>query len=357
VPEGEYIAALLSELDYYANHELFRSRSIQSIYFGGGTPSLLKPDSLGKVIELAGALFSTSSSLEVTMEANPGGLSLEKLEGFANAGINRISFGAQSFRLNQLELLGRTHTGEDIENSIEYARAAGIDNLSLDLIYGVPEQSREDLIEDLDRFLALRLPHISLYALTIEKGTPFYQAKANKVFELPDDELVLGMMSDIDNRLLEFDYHRYEISNYCRSGYESKHNLSYWNRDDYLGVGAGAHSFCAIADSQSARRWSNYALPARYMDQVTALGSALSWHEELDNHELQYEFFFLGLRKTSGVELDSFEREFQPLKDSRYMPLIKRGVENGLLEINGKNLRLTNRGIALADSVLEDFAG
>jgi len=356
VPEKEYIGALLSELDYYAHHELFNKRAIETIYFGGGTPSLLAPGSIAQIIEGAKVLFDLPDGAEVTMEANPTGLSIESLEGFAAAGVNRISFGAQSFRSDQLELLGRNHRAEDISNSIEYARAAGLDNLSIDLIYGVPGQSRADLISDIDNFLNFDLPHLSLYALTIEKGTPFYQARANKVFSLPDDEIVLGMMDDIEERLSNAQYSRYEISNYCRLGSESKHNLAYWNRDDYLGIGAGAHSFCRTLSGLQAKRWSNYALPARYMDEATAHGGAISWQEDLGAQDLQYEFFFLGLRKTAGVELDRFEREFQPLTETHYMPVIERGIESGLLEISGKNLKLTLRGITLADSVLEEFA-
>jgi len=356
VPEKEYIGALLSELDYYAHHELFNKRSIQTIYFGGGTPSLLAPASIAQIIKGANALFDLPDGAEITMEANPTGLSIESLEGFAAAGVNRISFGAQSFRSDQLELLGRNHRAEDISNSIEYARAAGLDNLSIDLIYGVPGQSRADLISDIDNFLNLNLPHLSLYALTIEKGTPFYQARANKVFSLPDDEIVLGMMDDIEERLSNAHYSRYEISNYCRLGSESRHNLAYWNRDDYLGIGAGAHSFCRTLSGLQAKRWSNYALPVRYMDEATAHGGAISWQEDLGAQDLQYEFFFLGLRKTTGVEMDRFEEEFQPLTETRYMPVIERGVDNGLLEISGKNLKLTHRGITLADSVLEEFA-
>lgn len=350
LPEKEYIQALLAELDYMTTREEWHGREIKTVYFGGGTPSLLAAGSIKRLLSSLMKSFPVAADAEVSLEANPGTVTIENLRGYREAGVNRLSLGAQSFNIETLKKLGRMHTPEQVGAAFEAARAAGFNNINLDLIYGVEGQELSGLRRDLEAILTLKPEHISAYGLTIEKGTPFYTTYKKGKMKLPDEELIVQMMREIRDTLKGNSYEHYEISNFCRSGREARHNLAYWNGEDYLGLGAGAHSY------SSPKRWSNYALPIKYMQHASATGSALSWSDTLTLESLIFEFFFLGLRKLGGVSRKDFYNRFNMHIDQIFPITLHILTEHGKLFSQGDIIRLSEEGILVADSVVESFA-
>ena len=358
-PEKEYVSALLSELDYRASLPEWKGRTVQTIYFGGGTPSLFSPASLRKIISVIIKTFPVDERVEITLEANPGNLPYDTIYGFKEAGINRLSLGAQSFLPETLKALGRLHTPEQIEASIETARSVGLTNLSIDIMYGAPGQSVKDVESDLKEISRIDPPHVSPYGLTIEKGTPFFTSFKKGVLKLPKEKHLISMMEIIEERLKALGILQYEISNFAKPGREARHNLAYWNGDDYLGLGAGAHSFnrqIRTNDNTFGRRWSNFAPHQRYITEATGRGIAESWSEDLDEKNALFEHLFLGLRKTEGVSLSVFEKLFKRPLISVYPAVIEALVIEGLMTQKEDRLALSAKGRMLADSVIENFA-
>ena len=360
VPEEPYRKALLAELECFARSGSFVGRKIQSIYFGGGTPSLLSPKTIQEIIDKASSLYGVLAGAEITLEANPERVSLELLKGFREAGVSRVSFGSQSLQPRILKLLGRAHTPEDIINAASLSRRAGIDNFNLDLIFGVPDQNLEELQRDLDSYCALDPNHISAYGLTVERGTPFYQDVARGIMKTIPDEESAEMMEVIIDTFEAASLNQYEISNFAKIGFESKHNQSYWNRDDYLGIGAGAHSYLAKREGDrisSAERWSNLARPEQYMESAISKGESASWRESLEIGALKYEFFFLGLRRMSGVNENEWESAFGEKAFGIYNEKIFELITEGFLKREDRSIALTRAGLLLADSLFERLAG
>lgn len=357
VPEKEYVQSLLLELRAYAQDRRFEGRAISSIFWGGGTPSLLSPAALREVHAEARALFGIEAGAEVTLEANPARPSKDTYALCAEAGINRVSFGVQSFDAKRLELLGRDHSPQDARDAVRLCVEAGIGNVSVDLIFGVTDQTLQDLERDLSEASSLPVTHVSTYALTIEPGTPFFQRQERGLLSMPSDGLVAEMLQRIPAMLADHGFVRYEISNYARGGLASRHNEAYWVGQDYLGIGAGAHSYVASYSGDNrvgGSRWSTLALPASYM-KAAGTPSAISWREELSVESLKFEFFYLGLRRTAGVSFKDFERLFGSSALPSYRAVSQELSREGFLEVEGDSLRLTSAGIALADSVYERF--
>ncbi len=358
-PEKEYVSALLAELDYRTSLQEWRGRSVQSIYFGGGTPSLFTPASIRRIISVVSKTLPVEDDVEVSIEANPGTVSYDTLSGYYEAGINRLSLGAQSFNAEILRALGRMHTPAQTEEAVIAARNVGISNINIDIIYGAPSQSLADVQADLMEIGKLDPTHVSPYGLTIEKSTPFYTSYKKGVLRIPKEEIVIDMMQRITNELSGCGLQRYEISNYAKPGKEARHNMAYWNGDDYLGLGAGAHSFTArLGDGQTmfGRRWSNYALPQKYIEEASVQGSAQSWSETLDERGAIFEYFFLGLRKCKGVSISGFESKFHRTLKQSYPCALEMLLSEGLLSYQGDQLAMTERGFMIADSVIENFS-
>ena len=352
VPEKDYVAALSSELDYYAAKGPWKGSSLESIYFGGGTPSLFKPHSIDAIIRRAREYFTFAPNIEITLEANPGSLFIDDAEELFDAGVNRISLGAQSFTETTLQTLGRMHSVEDIFAALSILEHAEFNNHSIDLMYGIPNQTLKELENDLREVLSLSPKHISVYGLTIEKGTPFFSSvKRGSLKLLPEKELV-EMAELIHNILSAAHYNRYEISNYSVPGFEARHNMNYWNGSTYLGIGAGAHSF----DSLTKTRWANFALPIEYMSQANAFGKAQAWNETLSLQDEMFEYFFLRLRKAEGINVHDFERLFSMPFKSVYGHILEVLTQEGLLtELFSGQYALSDKGFLLADSVIENF--
>jgi oxygen-independent coproporphyrinogen III oxidase len=358
IPEASYVEGLLSEIDYRASEKNWRGREVQTIFFGGGTPSLFAPSSIRKILSSIERSFPVSENVEISLEANPGTVTVESLAGYREAGVNRLSIGAQSLSIGTLKKIGRMHSPEHILMSVEYARSVGFHNINLDLIYGIEGQTTSDLRSDLQSILALEPEHISAYGLTIEKGTPFFLKYKKGHMTLPSEEIILEMMETISNTLCREGFIHYEISNYAKSGKKARHNLAYWDGEDYLGIGAGAHSFVETnsqAIHRSALRWSNFALPAKYIKEACAHGSASSWEDKLDREKLMFEYFFLGLRKLEGVSQKKFEELFGKKPSELYGITLNILKEQSLIDIDGDNLRLSKKGFFIADSVFEFF--
>jgi oxygen-independent coproporphyrinogen-3 oxidase len=358
-PESEYVTALKKELRHYASDARFSGRKISTIFWGGGTPSLLSPSAIYEVHAEARSLFGVNADAEVTLEANPSSPSKEQYQGYRAAGVNRVSFGVQSFHPQQLALLGRDHSPEDAETAVRLCVEAGIPNVSVDLIFGVADQTLCDLEYDLTTAAALPISHLSTYALTIEPGTPFFQRQERGLLPMPTDELVASMLEHIPLFLTAHGFSRYEISNYARNDQRSRHNEAYWLGHDYLGIGAGAHSYVATFEGErsvAGLRWSTLALPASYM-KVAGTPATVSWREALSQSSLEFEYFYVGLRRMAGVSLDRFERLFGVSASSRYGEVLQDLAAEGFIHMVGDIVTLTTSGIALSDSVYERLAG
>jgi putative oxygen-independent coproporphyrinogen III oxidase len=355
IPEGAYIEALLHELDRYAASEDWRGRTLQSIFFGGGTPSTFQPQSIRRILETVSGRFTIASNCEVTLEANPGTVDRENFTGYRACGVNRISVGIQSFQPRLLKFLGRVHSADDARRALQVVTEAGFDNFSLDLIYANPGQTLSELESDLEMALSFQSPHLSAYNLTFEEGTPFHHAlRGGKLIPLTEDEEI-AMAESIEQRLSSAGLQRYEISNYARPGFHSRHNLNYWNGGDYLGVGAGAHSHKRTADDGIyGHRWWNERNPVRYMSEIEASGNAVTEREETDLRKATGEFMFSGLRLIDGICLDSFAARFGKPAVELY-PKILDWVSEGFMEMEGHRLRLTRRGLLVANSIFVHF--
>ncbi len=355
IPEKSYTDALIRELNYHSKLDDWQARTIQSIFFGGGTPSTFHPDSIGNILDHVAARWPLAAECEITLEANPGTVDSNNFFGYRHAGVNRISLGVQSFQPRLLTFLGRVHSADDARKALEVVRLAGFENFSFDLIYANPGQTLAELEADLEAALQFQPPHLSAYNLTFEEGTPFHHEHlAGKLLSLGEDEEI-AMAELIETRFNRAGLQRYEISNYARPGRHSRHNVNYWRSGDYLGLGAGAHSYSRVcAKVATGRRWSNEKQPGRYIAQVKESSQAIAEREEIDPTKAAGEFMFLGLRMTEGISAESFRNRFgqSPVE---YYPQITDWLDGALIEENRGFLRLTPKGLMVANSIFVQF--
>jgi len=351
-PERPYVEAVAAELRAWAARAEWRGRRAKTVYLGGGTPSLLSPGAIATVLEAVARAFGIADGAEVTLEANPGTVTRERLAGYRAAGVNRLSLGAQSFHAGHLRALGRDHGAADVRAAMEAARAAGFANLSLDLIFAVPGQTLADWEDDLGAALALAPEHVSAYALTYEPGTPFHAWRASGRLRPVDEDGEAAMAERTVERLAAAGYERYEISSFARPGFAARHNTSYWDGSDYLGLGAGAHSFSA--EPAPGRRWANERRPERYLAATRERGTAVATEERLSPAQARGEFCFTGLRQAAGVDLVRFRRRFGVALRTAF-PHVERLIADGLVEASGDRIRLTARGFRYDDTVAASF--
>ena len=352
-PEAEYTRALIIEMTRRAHDSPWAGDRVKTIFFGGGTPSLFEPRSIADVIDAADRLFGVESDCEVTLEANPGTVSYAKLAGMRSAGVNRLSFGAQSFKPAILKFLGRIHSAEQTREAARIAHRAGFERLNLDLIFAVPGQTLDDVRSDIAEAVALGPDHISAYNLTFEEGTVFFtEMKRGRITPLESDEQA-AMYAAVREELPRRGYEMYEISNYAARGHEARHNLTYWRGESYLGLGAGAHSFAR--EGAGGRRWWNERSPARYVERALETKLAEAGDETVDKGIAEGEFVFLNLRLIGGFTLDDFERRFGEGFEKVFGRRAARLFEGGLLVRDGRRIRLSDRGLELADSVFAEF--
>ena len=324
---------------------------VDTIYLGGGTPSLLAPAQVEQLLAAVRKRFIVANGAEVTMELNPGTVTPDSLRAFRAAGVNRASFGLQTFDDEALRRLGRTHTAADARQTFQNLRTAGFDNISFDLIAGLPGQTLPDWSRNLDEALALQPEHLSLYLLEVHEGTPLAEQLRRGMWPEPDADVAVEMYQLLFARTATAGYEHYEISNFCRPDRESRHNLKYWTNQPYYGFGCSAHSY-----DGTSLRWANERDTARYVELIAAGRGAVVETTELNLREASSEALFLGLRLlTRGVDLRQHQTQFGADVRAAYADDLARFTEAGLIEISNDVLRLTRSGALLSNEVFAVF--
>jgi oxygen-independent coproporphyrinogen-3 oxidase len=334
----QYVTALVHEI------EIIREKAgeLSTVYIGGGTPTTLPTLALVRLMRSVRTLFTLSSDAEITIEANPGTITRESVEALVGAGINRMSIGIQSFDDNDLKMLGRIYDFQDALKALAVARHGGITNLGIDLIYGIPGQTPEAWFRQVSRAIEILPEHISAYELTIEDGTPLHEAVMSGDVEKPPDETIVSMYFHTIERLTAAGYRHYEISNFGLPGFQCRHNLNYWDRGEYLGAGAGAHSF------MGGRRKKNVADVEQYLNSLKHGRLPVEDDVEISHEEALKEVIMLGLRKTEGVDVARCMSEFG--KD--LISLSEGLIAEGLLVCEQGCLRLTRKGLVVSNTVI-----
>ena len=340
--KDRYIEALLKEIRAAEHTEDYE---IVSVFIGGGTPSALKAEAIASIMSTLQEQFFFCEDAEVTIEANPGTVDLEKLTIYRNVGINRLSLGLQSTDAEELKLLGRIHSYEEFLKSYEWAREAGFSNINIDLMFAIPGQTGEAWLQHLYQVAELNPEHISAYSLIIEEGTPF----AEQNLDLPDEDTEYQMYEDTAEILERYGYRQYEISNYAKQGYMCRHNAGYWQRREYLGFGLGASSLYRGMRFSNTRRMQEYLKESRNPDQIRKDVTVLSRNERIE------EFMFLGLRMTEGISEKKFEENFDVRLMDVYGDILQKYEETGFMEHIETKWRLTRKGIHVSNHILADF--
>lgn len=329
----------------------YDSYEVCSVFFGGGTPSILEAGQIAGILDTLRECFAFAAAVEITVECNPGTLDADKLASYRQAGVNRISIGVQSADNHELALLGRIHTWEDFLSSYELVRKTGFDNVNVDLMSALPGQTLDSYEETLRKVAVLRPEHISAYSLIIEEGTPFYEryGQSGEAEALPDEDTERAMYVRTQELLSAAGYHRYEISNYARAGRECRHNICYWERAEYIGFGLGAASLF------EERRYSNERDLLSYLKAAEQGGALHGEMQELSEQERMEEFMFLGLRMMRGVSKREFRRQFGRDMEEIYGSVLEKHQKLGLLGQEGDRIFLTERGIDVSNTVFCDF--
>ncbi len=341
----DYVSALQKEIALRAAEDFWQRQRFATIFFGGGTPSLLSPAQLAEILEACFSRLQFSSNLEITLETNPSTITNEQLSKYRAIGINRLSFGVQSFDENELLLLDRIHSPEQARAAVLGARYAGFENVSLDLIFALPKQTQKLWRENLKQAVELEPNHISAYNLTIETGTPLDRAIAQGKIQPLTEEEEREMYEFTIDFLAQNRYRHYEISNFARPGFEARHNLKYWDGSAYLGLGASAHSY------NGKRRFWNVANLRKYLECLSQQELPEESGEELTAQQAQFEFAFLGLRQTQGVNLREFQRKFRKPFERAFNGAVPEMEREGLLVRDENFLRLSKEGIFLCDEI------
>lgn len=347
-PESGYTESLLRELEFYRDE--IEGRELTSVFFGGGTPSLFDPESIGRIISGIYSMTRPAPDIEVSLEVNPKTADLEKLRGLRDAGVNRISVGVQSFSPRKLEFLGRINSPEDGRRILDDVRSAGFSNYNLDLMYGTGGETPDEWRSDLEEAVTFGTSHISAYCLTIEKGTEFGALFSKGKLILPGEDS-LSQFIDFTTAFLDgAGYSQYEISNYSKPRFECRHNLLYWKGDDYIGLGAGAHSHLNCAEgSPWGMRWGNVRPPVSYMKAVGEGKRPVDFKESLSMEEAVEDRIIMGFRLNEGLDVKGLQNYFGVSPDRSRIESLG---EDGFLEMSGDVIRLTKKGTLLSDEII-----
>ena len=340
-------------VDAYLEHLIQETRSyeigkLRTLYIGGGTPTALSAQQLAYLLTELPKVMDLSEVEEFTIEANPGDLDPDKIVVLKESQVNRVSLGVQTFDNKMLKKIGRSHQEQDIYDNIRHLKQAGFDNISIDLIYALPGQTMDQVKENVAKAIDLDIPHMSLYSLILENHTVFMNRMRRGKLPLPKEELEAEMFEYIIEELEKAGFEHYEISNFSKPGYESRHNLVYWDNAEYYGLGAGASGYV------DGIRYKNHGPIRHYLEAVEA-GKARITEEHLTLEEKMEEGLFLGLRKKTGVSKARFEEKFGVSFDQRYGQVVANLTEQGLLVPDDKQVRMTKRGLFLGDTVAEKF--
>ena len=340
-------------VDAYLEHLIQETRSyeigkLRTLYIGGGTPTALSAQQLAYLLTELSKVMDLSELEEFTIEANPGDLDPDKIAVLKDSQVNRVSLGVQTFDNKMLKKIGRSHQEQDIYDNIRHLKQAGFDNISIDLIYALPGQTMDQVKENVAKAIDLDIPHMSLYSLILENHTVFMNRMRRGKLPLPKEELEAEMFEYIIEELEKAGFEHYEISNFSKPGFESRHNLVYWDNAEYYGLGAGASGYV------DGIRYKNHGPIRHYLEAVEA-GKARITEEHLTLEEKMEEELFLGLRKKTGVSKVRFEEKFGVSFDQRYGQVVASLTEQGLLVPDDKQVRMTKRGLFLGDTVAEKF--
>ena len=341
-PVDSYLEHLLQEFYSYDIQKL------RTLYIGGGTPTALSASQLEVLLEGLTKNLDLSVLEELTIEANPGDLDADKIAVLKNSAVNRVSLGVQTFDDKMLKKIGRSHTEKDIYENIDRLKLAGFDNISIDLIYALPGQTMDQVKDNVAKAIALDIPHMSLYSLILENHTVFMNRMRRGKLPLPKEELEAEMFEYIIAELERAGFEHYEISNFSKPDFESRHNLMYWDNAEYYGIGAGASGYV------DGVRYKNHG-PIRHYLKAVEEGSARINEEHLSQREQMEEEMFLGLRKKSGVSMAHFEEKFERSFQELYGDIVKDLIQQGLMQVEGDRVRMTKRGLFLGDTVAERF--
>lgn len=337
-----YVTALCDEIAGSTGETI----EVDTIYFGGGTPSLLLSEQLQRILAQVNGYFDVSKNVEITMEMNPATVTAETLAAYRDLGVNRASFGVQTFNERDLKLLARGHDANDARNTFKLLHDAGFENISFDLIAGLPGQSLDDWKRNLDEAVSMQPVHLSLYLLEIHEGTPLAEQLRAGRRPMPDPEIAAEMYELMIDTLEGAGYEQYEISNFAKPGFESRHNTKYWRLDPVYGFGVSAHSFDGF------QRYSNERDTARYVQRIEEYSVAEVTRERIDAAS---EFVFLGLRLNEGIDLAEYERRFGHGLVARYTREIDDLIVKGLIELGSDRMRLTRQGMLFSNEVFAEF--
>ncbi|MBY5034965.1 radical SAM family heme chaperone HemW [Streptococcus gallolyticus] len=342
-PVDDYLAALMEEVKFYD------LPALKTLYIGGGTPSALSAEQLNYLLTNLEKILDLSQIEEFTIEANPGDLTPEKIAVLKTSKCNRVSLGVQTFDDRMLKKIGRSHNQDQIYETISELKKADFHNISIDLIYALPGQTMEQVVENVAKALELDIPHMSLYSLILENHTVFMNRQRRGSLHLPNEDVESDMFDYILQELEKNGFEHYEISNFTKPGFESRHNLMYWDNAEYYGLGAGASGYL------NGMRYRNRGPIQHYLKSIAEKGHARLHEEILSKEEQMEEEMFLGLRKKSGVSMQSFKEKFQVDFQERYGTILADLVAQGLLQVEGDQVRMTKKGLFLGDTVAERF--
>lgn len=353
-----YIQCLRKEIIQYAHENEIMSKNgleeryvIKTIYIGGGTPSSIDEIYIAKLLQTIKENFKIKENAEITIEVTPGTVNKEKLETYKESGINRLSIGLQAVQDDILKTIGRIHTYKDFVDTYETARKVGFNNINVDLMIDLPNQTMENVKESVKAILNLKPEHISVYSLILEEKTRMYEMINSKIVSIATDEIERKMYWYVKETLEKHKYNQYEISNFSKAGFESRHNMDCWNQNEYIGVGASASSF------MDNKRYSNTSELETYIENIEngMPSKNLILDEILDDENKMKEFMMLGLRKLQGVSIRDFEQKFNVNPIIKYCKILDKLNHEGLIEIDANNIRLSAKGIDLANLVWEEF--
>jgi len=338
-----YIRSLTKEISHYKN----KNHTLTSLYIGGGTPSLLSFSLLFSLFSTINDTFTISPKAEVTIEANPASITKDKAQNWKTLGINRVSIGAQSFDDAELNILGRLHSSENIQNVVKLVKTHCTENISLDLMYGIPGQTQKTWMISLQRAVELKPKHISSYCLSLEKGTPLFDAQDRYTF--PSEDLQKEMYYSMLSFLEDNSFYQYEISNFSNNGYESRHNISYWEGKEYIGCSAAAHSFYNMT------RKENISDVERYISNMRNAQSICKNSNVISKREYISDMIFLGLRMTKGVPLHHLKSEHGFDVIAEYSDVINKFSKLGYLTVENEHLKLTKKALFVSDEIISEF--
>ena len=346
-PVDEYIESLGKEMALYQNQ--LKNAKIETIFLGGGTPTALSVQQLERLFTLIHTYIPMDHLKEFSSEANPDELTMDKMAVMKQYGVNRLSMGVQTFDQDLLKVLGRTHSNEHVYQVIENAKKIDFPSISIDLMYGLPNQTMEQWKYSLEEAYRLQIPHISAYSLLVEPKTIFYNLMSKGKLSLPGEDLEADMYGYLMDEMAKHGYHQYEISNFAFEGKESIHNLIYWDNDEYIGLGAGAHGYV------NGTRYSNHGPLKKYMQTLDANELPTMMQKEVTPIEKIEEEMFLGLRKNKGVSLVSFEKRYHQSLTTVYGDELEELIQKGFIEIENDHVKLTRRGRFVGNEVFQYF--